>query len=351
MNIISTSRAALVLCPVLVTANACGLEQPPTAKNDGSATVPEVEVEGVGGDGVGQQKDNGKQITLFDGKRSYKYLKKICSYGNRMSGSAGMKQQQKLLEKHFVDLGAQVAYQEFQIQHPVSRRDVRMANMIIEWHPKSTERLLLCAHYDTRPLPDQDPNPHKRREGVFLGANDGASGVALLMELGHHVGQLPERYGLDFVFFDGEELVYVDPRDRYFLGSEWFARKYVNDPPDHQYRAGVLFDMVADAKLTMYQEEHSVMWEQTRPLVKEIWNTAQKMGVKEFIPRVRYLVRDDHLPLNKIAKIPVCDLIDFEYPDPRNRFWHTTADTPARCSADSLEKVGRVIQTWLKTKR
>ncbi|HCK42617.1 MAG TPA: peptidase M28, partial [Planctomycetaceae bacterium] len=80
-------------------------------------------------------------------------------------------------------------------------------------------------------------------------------------------------------------------------------------------------------------------------------NTAQKMGVKEFIPRVRYLVRDDHLPLNKIAKIPVCDLIDFEYPDPRNRFWHTTADTPARCSADSLEKVGRVIQTWLKTKR
>ena len=288
--------------------------------------------------------------TTFDGKRSYEYLKEICSYGNRMSGSAGMKQQQQLLERHFTNLGAQVRYQKFQVKHPLGSRAVDMANMIVAWRPSSQERLLLCAHYDTRPLPDRDPDPRRRREGEFLGANDGASGVALLMELGHHVAQLPDRYGLDFVFFDGEELVYDDQRDRYFLGSEWFAQKYRDDPPSHRYLAGVLFDMVADGKLTMYQEEHSVMWPETRPLVKEIWATAQRLGVKEFIPRVRYIVRDDHLPLYKIAKIPVCDLIDFEYPDPRNSYWHTTADTPGRCSADSLDKVGRVIQAWLKTK-
>ena len=330
MKAASLSRSVYLLVPVVFLASASGVAQPP--QNQRAAK-------------------GGAQATTFDGKRSYGYLKKICSYGNRMSGSAGMLQQQQLLEKHFVDLGAQVEYQKFQVKHPESGRAVKMANMIIQWHPKSQERFLLCAHYDTRPLPDRDPDPRRRREGEFLGANDGASGVALLMELGHHIGQLPDRYGLDFVFFDGEELVYVDPRDRYFLGSEWFAEKYRDDPPAHSYVAGVLFDMVADAKLTMYQEEHSMMWPETRPLVKEIWSTAQRLGVKEFIPRMKYIVRDDHLPLYQIAKIPVCDLIDFEYPDPRNRYWHTTADAPGRCSAASLDKVGRVIQAWLATKR
>ncbi|MCG8449799.1 MAG: M28 family peptidase [Pirellulales bacterium] len=289
--------------------------------------------------------------TTFDGKRSYKYLRGICSLGNRMSGSDGMQQQQQMLEKHFSNLGAKVGYQRFQVKHPLSGRPVPMANMIVQWHPQSQQRILLCAHYDTRPLPDRDPDPRRRRQGIFLGANDGASGVALLMELGHHVAQLPDRYGLDFVFFDGEELVYVEPRDPYFLGSRWFAEKYRDQPPEHRYVAGVLFDMVADTRLSLYQEQHSVTWPQTRPIVKEIWSTAQRLGVKEFIPRARHWVLDDHLPLYKIARIPVCNVIDFEYPDPSNRYWHTTDDAPGRCSAASLGKVGLVIQTWLSTKR
>jgi len=287
----------------------------------------------------------------FDGARAYDYLKQICAFGNRMSGSQGMQLQQQLLEKHFVALEGQVSYQRFQAQHPLSGQPVRMANLIVQWHPQATERILLCAHYDTRPLPDQEADPRKRRKGIFLGANDGASGVAVLMELGHHVAQLPDRYGLDFVMFDGEELVYDDRRDRYFLGSEWFAQQYHDHPPAHHYVAGVLLDMVGDRKLGIYQEVHSVTWPATRPLVKEIWGTAARLGVKEFIPRARYAVRDDHLPLNQIAKIPVCDIIDFEYPDRTNRYWHTTADKPGRCSAASLGKVGWVMQEWLATKR
>ena len=292
-------------------------------------------------------------VNAFDGKRSYLYLRRLCALGNRMSGSAGMKQQQALMGKHFTGLGAQVSYQRFQVRHPLSGQPVPMANMIVEWNPQAKQRILLCAHYDTRPYPDREIDPRRRR-GVFLGANDGASGVALLMELGHLVAELPEDLGLDFVFFDGEELVYFDGRKdigEYFHGSNWFAEKYVQNPPQHEYVAGVLFDMVADAKLTIYQEGNSAAWENTRPLVKEFWGTAQRLGVTEFKPRVRYTVSDDHLPLNRVANIPVIDVIDFIYPDSRNSYWHTTADAPGRCSADSLEKVGRVTIEWLKTKR
>lgn len=294
-----------------------------------------------------------QSLSAFDGKRSYGYLKSICALGNRMSGSVGMKQQQLLLEKHFADLGAKVDYQRFKYKHPLNGKRVPMANLIVQWQPEAKERILLCAHYDTRPLPDREANPRLARNGVFLGANDGASGVALLMELGHHVAKMPLNYGLDFVLFDGEELVYFDGNKdigNYFAGSTWFAKQYAAHPPQYKYVAGVLFDMVADAKLTMYQEANSATWPETRPLVKEIWSTAQRLGIKEFIPRVKYKVNDDHLPLYYYAKIPVIDLIDFEYPDPSNRFWHTTADAPGRCSGESLGKVGSVVVEWLSTK-
>jgi glutaminyl-peptide cyclotransferase len=287
----------------------------------------------------------------FEGQRAYSYLKQICKLGNRMSGSDGMRLQQELLVKHFTGLGAQVDYQRFQMtRHPLTDKLVPMANLIVQWRPQATERILLCAHYDSRPRPDREPNPRLRRSGEFLGANDGASGAAVLMEMGHHVKNLPEGYGLDFVFFDAEEFVF-SRRDKYFLGSEWFARNYVNQPPKHRYLAGVLLDMVGDAKLSIYQEKHSATWPDTRPLVQEIWDTAARLGVKEFIPRVGYEVLDDHVPLRNIAKIPVIDVIDFQYPDRTNRYWHTTADTPNRCSAASLGKVGWVLQEWLATKR
>ncbi len=289
-------------------------------------------------------------LPRFDGQRAYQYLRKICSFGNRMSGSDGMRLQQELLVKHFTELGAQVDYQRFQLQrHPLTGKPVPMANLIVQWRSDATERILLCAHYDTRPRPDREPNPRLRQSGVFLGANDGASGTAVLMEMGHHVKNLPDHYGLDFIFFDAEEFVF-SRRDKYFLGSEWFARNYVNRPPKHRYLAGVLLDMVGDSKLSIYQETHSATWPDTRPLVQEIWGTAARLGVKEFIPRVGYEVLDDHVPLRNIAKIPVCDVIDFQYPDRSNRFWHTTADTPNRCSADSLGKVGWVLQEWLATR-
>ncbi len=156
--------------------------------------------------------------------------------------------------------------------------------------------------------------------------------------------------GVDFVLFDGEELVFNEG-DEYFLGSSHFAREYLRNPPGHRYRCAVLFDMVADQNLQIYQEQHSMRWPDTRPLVLAIWRTARKLGVREFISAEGYLVRDDHLPLHEIAKIPACDIIDFDYGPAvgRGSYWHTTQDTPDKCSALSLAKVGWVILEWLKT--
>jgi len=287
----------------------------------------------------------------FDGARAYGHLQAICQLGARFSGSPGMRRQQELLTKHFTNLGGQVSMQP--ISANLDRRTGRpvpMANMVVVWRPESIERILLCAHYDTRPLPDQDPDPQMRRNGVFVGANDGASGVAVLMELARHIQAAPGGMGVDFVLFDAEEYVFDDRLDNYFLGSRHFAQQYRRNPPPQKYVVGVLLDMVGDARLSVYQEANSARWPDTRPIVKEIWDTAENLGVREFIPRIGYEVRDDHLPLHEIARIPVCDVIDFQYPDRTNRHWHTMSDAPENCSGESLGKVGNVILTWLQTK-
>ncbi len=140
----------------------------------------------------------------FSPTRAFGYLEKICRIGPRPSGSRGMTEQQTLLAEHFGRLGAQVAFQPFDGADPITGEPVRMSNLIVSWHPKATERVLIACHYDTRPFPDND---RRDPRGIFVGANDGASGAALLMEMGNHMPGLPVTRGVDFVLFDGEELV------------------------------------------------------------------------------------------------------------------------------------------------
>lgn len=276
----------------------------------------------------------------IDGQRAFGYLEAICAIGPRISGTPGMQAQQELIDKHFTALGALVLYQEFDAAHPRTGEPVRMKNMIISWHPEAKERILLACHYDTRPRPDRELLP-ANREKSFLGANDGAGGVALMMELGHHVPVLRPRYGIDFVIFDGEELVY-DQDDPYFLGSEFFARAYRDNPPGHRYVAGVLVDMIADKDLNLFYEKNSLRY--AGEVTRSVWSIAASLGVREFIPRGKHEVRDDHLALNEIAKIPTCDIIDFDYPH-----WHKRNDLPAACSGESLRKVAGVVLVWLET--
>lgn len=276
----------------------------------------------------------------FDGERAMTYLNEICALGPRISSSKAMHAQQQMLDEHFQKLGGRVRWQKFRIRHPETGNPVPMANMIVEWHPERRERIMLCTHYDTRPFPDQDPaNPR----GVFLGANDGASGTALLMELAHAMSELEGELGVDFVLFDAEEFILQDKRDPYFVGSEYFATNYASRKQPFSYRYAVLLDMIGDADLQIYPDSNSMSWSDSRPLVEQIWNTAKRLGVREFSMNRRYDVLDDHVKLHSIARIPSCDIIDFQYPA-----WHTQADRPDRCSALSLAKVGWVVHEWLK---
>ncbi|RMF88491.1 MAG: M28 family peptidase [Planctomycetota bacterium] len=278
----------------------------------------------------------------FDGRRAFGYLEALCAIGPRPSGSPGMAKQQEYLIKHFEALGAKVERQEFYVPHPRERRRVKMTNLIVRWHPESKERLLFAAHYDTLPFPMLDP---KNPRGTFVGANDNAGGVAILMELGNRIPDMQLDYGVDFVFFDGEEYIF-SPYDKYFWGSEYFARQYRDGRRDYRYRAAVLLDMVSDKDLQLYYERNSVWWRDSRWISEDIWSTAARLQVREFIPRKKHEVRDDHLALHNIAGIPACDLIDFDYPP-----WHTQADVPANCSALSMAKVGWVLQEWMKALR
>lgn len=273
------------------------------------------------------------------------YIKRICEMGPRISGSEQMAVQQAALKRYFGELGCAVATQAFDIPHPETRLNTTLTNLIVQLHPERKLRILICCHYDTRPFANLDPvNP----KAVLPGANDGASGVALLMVLAPHLKELGPRIGIDLVFFDAEELIYVKDRDKLFLGSIHFAEQYVRSPPDHRYRAGVLIDMIADRTLELYHEKNSLKY--AGPLTKQIWLKAQKLGIKDFVPKPKHEVKDDHLPLNEIAKIPTTDLIDFDYPSMtlKESYWHTTKDTVDKCSPLSMAKVGVVLVEWAK---
>ncbi len=281
----------------------------------------------------------------FSGEAALEHLEAICRLGPRPSGSEGMRRQRALLAEHFRGAGGAVSGQAFQVRDRRTGKPVHMENLLVTWHPDRRERILLAAHYDTRPFPDRDPADPK---GVFLGANDGASGVALLMELARSMPGLAGPVGVDFVLFDAEEYV-VAPRDPYFLGSTFFARQYAAERRAGRgpvYRAAAVIDMVADRDLEIWQEVNSVTWPETRPIVAEIWGVAARLGVRQFVPRPKHEVQDDHLPLRNLGGIPACSIIDFDYPA-----WHTTRDLPAECSAESLAAVGRVMLAWLREQR
>ncbi len=284
-----------------------------------------------------------KQIP-FNGEAAYAYLKEICALGRRVSDTPGIAKHRAQIKEHFEKHGAKVVFQEFTARNPKNGEATTLANIIVMWHPERKERILFCAHYDTRPFPDQD---RQNKLGLFVGANDGASGIAVLMQLGKMLAAYQREVGVDFVFFDAEEWVYSE-NDPYFLGSKHFAMEYVAKPPPHHYKCGILLDMVGAKNLDLPIEPTSWSWEDSKPFIESIWLTARKLGVAEFQPTLmQNQVLDDHIALHDIAKIPMVDIIH-RFPW---QFWHTTGDTPENCSPLSLAKVGWVLQEWLNAQK
>ncbi len=275
----------------------------------------------------------------FDGKRAMSYLEAICALGPRMSGTPSMLKQQEMIRNHFEKFGAKVQAQNFSAKQNSQKKSVAMTNLIVSFHPEQTRRIILCSHYDTRPIADQESDPRRWRE-PFVSANDGGSGVAFLMELGHHINKLKLNVGVDFVFFDGEEYVFESRRDRYFFGSEHFANEWKKARRQPTYGAAILLDMIAGKNSKFPVEGYS--WQVSRELCLAIWNTAREVRAGCFKEEQGERVYDDHLALQN-AGIPAIDLIDFEYPH-----WHRLTDLPENCSPDSMVQVAKVLSTWIQ---
>lgn len=282
-------------------------------------------------------------IIQFDAKRAMGYLRDICKIGPRISGSRAMKKQQEIIQKHFEDLGVKVDYQRFEARQRSRPDNVEMANMVMSWNPEATRRVILCSHYDTRPIADQEPNQQRWRD-PFTSANDGGSGVALLMELGHHMKNLKLNVGVDFVLFDGEEYVFRRD-DEYFFGSKHFGAQYQKAKNKTVYTGAILLDMIAGKNASFPIEQNS--WWKASTLVREVWQTAGELKCDAFNSREfsKVAVEDDHMALNR-AGIPAIDIIDFEYPH-----WHRLTDLPENCSPESMEQVARVLTVWMQKTR
>lgn len=273
----------------------------------------------------------GSQAAAFEGKRALEYLTRQCEFGPRNPGSEAHDSCFTYLAATLRGFSPHVETDTFSYDSPVLKRKVALMNVVAHFRPKLEQRVLLAAHWDTRPWADRDPVPAKRHLPV-LGANDGASGVAVLLELARILQKNPPTVGVDVAFLDGEDLGTEADPNGFFRGSnryvEWIAG---NRPPIFV----IVLDMVGKKDLVLHWEGNSR--KQASNIVDIVWEEARTLGVRIFRSDVRHTIYDDHIPFLN-AGIPAIDLIDFDYPE-----WHTTHDTPEKCSGESLEGVGRVL--------
>ncbi|MEX1139728.1 MAG: M28 family peptidase [Bacteroidota bacterium] len=275
------------------------------------------------------------EVPIFDSQRAFQYLKQQTDFGPRNPGSTGYQQCLAFLQSELSTFADSVFLQRF--SYRTSRGETYQGTNVIARFGRSTgNRILLSAHWDTRPWADQDVNPGNYNKPI-LGANDGASGVAVLLEFARAFSANPLPTGIDIVLFDAEDTGESGNSESFALGSQYFAK---NLPANTQYRYAINFDMVGDKNLEIRRESNSDTY--APALMDAVFNRARLLGYPQFIDEKIAGIYDDHIPLNE-ANIPAIDLIDFNYPDHTNRYWHTMDDTPDKCSPESLEAVGTVI--------
>ncbi len=276
---------------------------------------------------------------IFDGKPAYeKYLLAQMNFGPRPAGSPANRATGDYIITQLNELKWKVETQEFVY------RNVPIRNIIGKMAQGRGPIIIIGAHYDTRPRADQDP---VNRTLPILGANDGASGVAVLLELARVLDASKLKNEVWLAFFDAEDngdlstcdlmpAPNCDPTPWMWSIGATYVAEHLPSPPD----AVIILDMIGDADQNIYYEHNS-----DKELQQELWRIAARLGyTRQFIPEFKWSISDDHTPFVQRG-IRAVDIIDFDYPS-----WHTTQDTADKVSAESLERVGRVVQRWLETR-
>ncbi len=282
-----------------------------------------------------------QEAIYFDGQRAKDLIDYQCSFGPRYPGSEGHQRfadSLKIFLDKLVDMN--LVYQDT-IFSPISNKKVEITNMLARFNPRASNRIMFLAHWDTREFADKDENINFRKKPV-LGANDGASGVSVLMTLAEMLSDNPPiNIGVDLLFLDAEDMgTYGDPNS-WGLGTKSFSKHLKKPYP--RYAVGL--DMIADKDQEFLIEGFSYRY--APDIVRKVWNLANDLGYNQFKYILGQSIIDDHYVLFKNTGIPSIDIIDFQYPNSSKNYWHTIEDTPDKCSARSLEAVGTVIATLI----
>ena len=260
----------------------------------------------------------------FSGRRAYAHVTAQMELGPRVTGSAASAAAGNYIADQMKSAGWSVEFQPFVYQGTPVR------NVIARTNVGKGPVIILGAHYDSRRRADRDP---VHATEPVPGADDGASGVAVLLELARTLDLQKIPNELWLAFFDAEDNGGLDGGD-WIVGSTYMADHLTIQP-----EAMILVDMVGDADQQFYFDANS-----DPGLSAQVWATAARLGYDEqFIPVARWTMTDDHIPFARRG-IPALDIIDFDYP-----YWHTTADTADKVSAESLERIGRVLKAFLES--
>lgn len=272
--------------------------------------------------------------TTFDGELALAHIVNQVSFGPRAPGNPAAKQQTiRYIEQTLAPLSDRLIIQRFE------HRGLSGANLWASIKGTSSisgARIMLGAHWDTRPQADKDRSP-KLRNLPIAGANDGGSGVAALLELARVFASSPPPVTLDLVFFDLEDMGHIDDLP-YSIG----AREFIAKNPFYRPSAGIVLDMICASTLSIPREAYSQS--QAGELMDKVWAIAKQQNSTVFKDSPGKHIIDDHLPF-LMAGIKVIDLIHYPFPD----HWHTSADTVDKCSSDSLQQVGDVVQQFIVT--
>ena len=270
-----------------------------------------------------------------NGERMLARVQVQCDAGPRVVGTAAHDRILEWIVSEATRCGGKVERQTF--ADSAAGRPLTLTNVIARFGPTGGRRILFCAHYDSRPWCDRDPDPAFHDQPV-PGANDGGSGVAVLLELAELMKTNPPPVGVDLVFFDGEDLGTNDRPEEFCLGSRGYAARLPAPGDPARPVAGFLLDMIGDRDLQVFHEQNSVA--RATNLTQLVAEAARATGARSFHDEAKWSIIDDHVPLLD-AGLPTVDLIDFDYPA-----WHTHRDTPDQVSAASLAEVGRVVE-WI----
>ncbi len=260
----------------------------------------------------------------FNGSRAFEDLKRLVAFGPRPSGSKALDHAREWMIQQLKQAGWQVEKDSFTASTPLG--DVPMTNVIAKLPGPRPQVVILAGHYDT-----------KRFETFpFLGANDGGSSAAFLLEMARVLKERQNRATYWLVFFDGEEAVQNwSPSDSLY-GSRHLVAKLTSTGELSRIEALILVDMIGDSRLNIYRETNS-----TRSLREVVLSTAQRLGYARYFSGPAGPVQDDHIPFLN-AGVKAVDLIDLDY-GPQNSLWHTAQDTPNHCSPTSLSIVGQTV--------